>query len=63
MNRTLKNRPRCVTSNIGDIRRWFEDFKRDLRELHEGQKGVYVVTYVDKRPPTVYVDVKEILGE
>ena len=32
MKNNLKNRPRCVASNIGDIRRWFEAFEKELRE-------------------------------
>ena len=38
MKTNLKNRPRCVASNIGDIRRWFEAFEKQLREILKAEQ-------------------------
>lgn len=35
MNANLTNRPRCVRSNMGDIRRWFEGFKKQQKYIAE----------------------------
>jgi len=75
MKFNLKNRPKLYTEKeehyydyYKETEAWFEGFEKELREIirktldGEVVKGVYVVTYVDKRPPTIYINIKEILG-
>jgi len=31
------------------------------KRKREGRRGTYTVTYVDKRPPTVYIEIDEVL--
>lgn len=67
MIHNLENRPKHYEKprfiQCDKIEDWFDGFGSELRSLKKGDKGVYVVTYVDGREPTVYIGVKEILGE
>jgi hypothetical protein len=71
----LKNRPQSkltpfdvLGTSTSEVEEWFEGFEKELRTLLkaknlDGTEGIYTVSYVDKRPITVYIDVKKILGE
>lgn len=57
MIHNLKTRPRCVASNIGDIRRWFEDFEKELKAKREKDAKKCGYDIAD------YTRISEILGE